>query len=186
MGIPDRFAEVTNGGKILNRRERRERRQRTQRLREAAEAYDVELEALITRTSGTLRATVFPAGIQHLTSPLPENDIRLTQPCATVDTLRGIATISSREVCHAQSVFFAASHHCHARVWLQFQKWHRGCHCSHHHTTVTQHYDRRGRCFHSDSVRGKLCQRGRRLLEWGDGDHDFCFVVKAYSRDSGC
>jgi hypothetical protein len=49
-----------------------------------------KLEALITRTSGTLRSTVFPAGIQHLTNPLPENDIRLTQPCPTVDTLLGI------------------------------------------------------------------------------------------------
>jgi hypothetical protein len=144
------------------------------------------LDALIPRYQQDIKIDSFPAGIQHLTSPLPENDIRLTQPCATVDTLVGIRDHLVSGVCHAQNLFFAASHHCHARVWLQFQKWHSGCHCSHHHTTVTQQYDRRGRCFHSDSVRGKLCQRCRRLLEWGDCDHDFCFVVKAYSRDSGC
>jgi hypothetical protein len=64
MCILDRFAEVTDGGKILNRRERQERRQRTQRLREAAEAYDVEARLFYNAHQRDIEILILP----HLNS----------------------------------------------------------------------------------------------------------------------
>src|ERR1700745_2361310 len=65
-----------------------------------------KFEALITPTGGELRSIFFSACIQHLTNPFPKNDIRLTQPCPTVDTLLGIRDhLVSRGVSCAKRVF---------------------------------------------------------------------------------